>query len=165
MCDQQSLRSVCAYAQSNQRLCWSLAYSMSVRLLTEHHLEPLSFKGGCTDSSESTLVKMPHCWKSHVAAHYVAQSKDSNQPGHPPSLIRGFAALVTKNLSCFVQTAKTDQTVRMLMLICVICSLSHIHFVDFSCHIMAQMGLDARKPVYGGLRTTQVQTSLRIRAV
>ena len=26
-------------------------------------------------------------------------------------------------------------------------------------------GLDARKPVFGGLRTTQAQTSLRIRAV
>ena len=30
---------------------------MIVRLLTEHHLEFLSFKGGCTGSSESTLVK------------------------------------------------------------------------------------------------------------
>ena len=36
---------------------------MSVKLLTEHHLEFLSLKGGCTGSSESTLVKMPHCWK------------------------------------------------------------------------------------------------------
>ena len=42
---------------------------MSVKLLTEHSLEFLSFKGGCTGSSESTLVKMSHCWKSHVAAH------------------------------------------------------------------------------------------------
>ena len=41
---------------------------MSVKLLTEHHLEFLSLKGGCTGSSESTLVKMPHCWKSHVPA-------------------------------------------------------------------------------------------------
>ena len=37
---------------------------MSVKLLTEHHLEFLSLKGGCTGASESTLVKMPHCWKS-----------------------------------------------------------------------------------------------------
>ena len=37
---------------------------MSVKLLTEHHLEFLSLKGGCTGWSESTLVKMPHCWKS-----------------------------------------------------------------------------------------------------
>ena len=42
---------------------------MSVKLLTEHHLEFLSLKGGCTGSSESTLVKVPHCWKSHVRAH------------------------------------------------------------------------------------------------
>ena len=34
---------------------------MSVKLLTEHHLEFLSFKGGCTGSSEST----------HVGAHLV----------------------------------------------------------------------------------------------
>ena len=45
---------------------------MDIRLLTEHHLEFLSFKGGCTGSSESTLVKRPHCWKSHVAAHIVS---------------------------------------------------------------------------------------------
>ena len=42
---------------------------MTVRLLAEHHLDFLSLKGGCTGSSESTLVKMPHCWKSHVTAH------------------------------------------------------------------------------------------------
>ena len=28
-------------------------------------------KGGCTDSSESTLVKMTHCWKSHVTARML----------------------------------------------------------------------------------------------
>ena len=42
---------------------------MTLKLLTEHHLEFLSLKGGCTSSSESTLVKIPHCWKSHVMAH------------------------------------------------------------------------------------------------
>ena len=44
---------------------------MIVKLLTEHHLEFLSLKGGCTGSSESTLVKMPHFWKSHVMAHLM----------------------------------------------------------------------------------------------
>ena len=42
---------------------------MNVKPLTEHHLEYLSLKGGCTCSSESTPVKMPHCWKCHVTAH------------------------------------------------------------------------------------------------
>ena len=69
MRDQQSLRSACAYAQSDQSLCLSLEYSMTVKLLTEHHLEFLSLKGGCTGSPGSTLVKMSNCWKSHVAAH------------------------------------------------------------------------------------------------
>ena len=43
---------------------------MIVKLLTEHHLEFLSLKGGCRGSSESTLVKMSKCWKSHAAAHF-----------------------------------------------------------------------------------------------
>ena len=42
---------------------------MALKLLTEHHLEFLTLKGGCTGSSESTLVRMPHCWKTSVAAH------------------------------------------------------------------------------------------------
>ena len=43
---------------------------MTVKLLTEHHLEFLSFKGGCRGSSESTHVKMSHCWKSRALAHF-----------------------------------------------------------------------------------------------
>ena len=69
MCDQQRLRPACAYPQSDQSLCKSLEHSMNVQLLAEHHLEFLSLKGGCRGSSESTHVKMPHCWKSSVMAH------------------------------------------------------------------------------------------------
>ena len=42
---------------------------MNIKLLTEHLLEFLTSKGGCTGLSESTLVKMSDCWKSHVVAH------------------------------------------------------------------------------------------------
>ena len=52
---------------------------MSVKLLTEHHLEFLSLNGGCADSSESTLVKMPHCWKSHVAAQMYGMSLECDK--------------------------------------------------------------------------------------
>ena len=48
---------------------------MIVKLLTEHHLELLSLKGGCTGSSESTLVKIPQCWKSHVLAHFMVKEE------------------------------------------------------------------------------------------
>ena len=41
---------------------------MTVKLLTEKHLEFLSLKGGFAGSSEHIHVKIPHCWKSHVAA-------------------------------------------------------------------------------------------------
>ena len=47
---------------------------MIIRLLTEHHLEFLSLKAGCRGSSESTLVKMSNCWKSHAAAHLIVIS-------------------------------------------------------------------------------------------
>ena len=49
---------------------------MTVKLLTEHNLEFLNLKGGCTCSSESTLVKMPHCWKSHIAAQIYCLNSD-----------------------------------------------------------------------------------------
>ena len=70
MCNQQRLRP--AYAQSGPSLCYSLLYSMTVKLLTQHNLVFLSLKWGCSGLSESTLVKMPHCWKSHVAAQIIS---------------------------------------------------------------------------------------------
>ena len=42
---------------------------MPVKLMTEHHLEFLSLTEGCTGSSESIHVKMPHCHMSQL--HYV----------------------------------------------------------------------------------------------
>ena len=45
---------------------------MIVKLLTEHYLKFLSLKGGCRGSSESTHVKIPHCWKSHALAHLIS---------------------------------------------------------------------------------------------
>ena len=92
MCDQQRLRPACAYAQTDQSLCLSLEYSMTVELLTEHCLEFLSLKGGCTGSSESTLVKMSNCWESRAAAHMIQNSpltrintllRVCNQTKHP----------------------------------------------------------------------------------
>ena len=92
---------------------------MTVKLLTELLLEFVSVKGGFTGSSESTLVKMAHCWKSHVIAHIllshfldqtvhypfpyqygprckktclrgIANNKGADQPAHPGRLISTF---------------------------------------------------------------------------
>ena len=52
---------------------------MNVKLLTEHHLEFLSLKGGCIDSSESTLVKMSNCCKSHAAAQFLCSLQSTLQ--------------------------------------------------------------------------------------
>ena len=65
---------------------------MNVKLLTEHHLEFLSLKGGCTGSSKSTLVKMPHCWKSHLTAHLEVA-------GDPRRLLETFETLVIKGFN------------------------------------------------------------------
>ena len=47
---------------------------MIVKLLTEHHLEILSFKEGFRGSSESTHIKMPHCTKSHARLKLLFRS-------------------------------------------------------------------------------------------
>ena len=39
---------------------------MTVKLLTEHHLESLRLKGGCRGSSESTLVK------THIVGNHMS---------------------------------------------------------------------------------------------
>ena len=59
---------------------------MIVKLLTEYHLEFLSLNEDCRGSSESTHVKMSHCWKSLAAAHivlptlYVTQTQRLHHP-------------------------------------------------------------------------------------
>ena len=59
---------------------------MIVKLLTEHHLEFLSLKGGCRGSSESTLAKMSNCWKSHAMAQLSYGSEETHiRPENPYS--------------------------------------------------------------------------------
>ena len=67
---------------------------MTLRLLTEHRLEFLSLKGACTGPFEYTLVKMPHCWKSHVTAKLFNE------------LTKG-VALIVYEIAC--QHVKVDQ--------------------------------------------------------
>ena len=55
-----------------------LEYSMNLRLQSEQHLEFVSLKGGCTGSS--TLVKMPHCWKSCFTAQLNILIAGSRKP-------------------------------------------------------------------------------------
>ena len=55
---------------------------MIVKLLTEHHLEFLSLKGGCRGSSESILVKMPHCGKSRGMAQIMYDSVRTTKSCH-----------------------------------------------------------------------------------
>ena len=46
---------------------------MTVKLLIEQHFEFLSLKGGSIGLSESTLVKIPHCWNSRHGSFYSGE--------------------------------------------------------------------------------------------
>ena len=46
---------IVAYVQTEQSLCWSLKYSVTVKLLTEPHLRFLSLIGGYTCQNTTLL--------------------------------------------------------------------------------------------------------------
>ena len=73
---------------------------MSVKLLTEHHLESLGLKGDCIGSSESTLVKIPHCWKSHVTTHFSTADVNECQTGSHQCTSGGRCVNNPGNYSC-----------------------------------------------------------------
>ena len=60
-------RRVCRKVDTTKLSLVKMKCSMSVKLLTELHLKFLSL-----GSSESELVKMPHCCKSRVTAHFIS---------------------------------------------------------------------------------------------
>ena len=64
MCDQQSLRSACACAQSDRGLCLSFECYVTIGLLPRCRLGFVPGGG----SSGSARFGMPHCWKSHATA-------------------------------------------------------------------------------------------------
>ena len=77
---------------------------MIVKLLTDHHLEFLSLTGGCTGSSESTHVEMPHCWKSHALAQLLLL----NCRMHWPILLRNGTNVPNMTIIChFKHEAKS----------------------------------------------------------
>ena len=73
---------------------------MITKLLPERHLEFLRLKGGCTGPSVSTLVKMPHCWKSHVTAQICSRAAADNVL-FPVCLFFLYISKVSKNDSHF----------------------------------------------------------------
>ena len=72
---------------------------MTVKLLNKHHLESLSLKGGYTGLSVSTLVKMPHRWKSRRCSN-AHNDLFSATRGHfcccELSLCKGIARMLKK---------------------------------------------------------------------
>ena len=67
MCDHQSLRSACAYAQSDKSLCSSLEHSTGDKLLAEHHLELLTLNE--TAQARRSL----HLSKWHIVRNHMSR--------------------------------------------------------------------------------------------
>ena len=74
---------------------------MIVKLLTEHDLEFLCLKGGCRGPSESTHVKMPHCWKSHALAQFIQVQEISVVSHHCEMKVRRDYAYVQNRQSIY----------------------------------------------------------------
>ena len=68
---------------------------MTVKLLTEHHLEFLSLKGDCSGSSESTLVKMP------LVGNHMTRLKYSDISHFPVTIVLTFILLYLHTVVCF----------------------------------------------------------------
>ena len=66
-CDQQRLRPACAYAQSDQSLCLSFEYVMTLKLLTEHHFKLLSLK----EAAQARLNL--HLSKYHIVCNHISR--------------------------------------------------------------------------------------------
>ena len=67
MCDQKRLRLACANGQTDQSLCKSLKYSMTVKLLIEHFLEFLSLKV----AAQARLSL--HLSKRHIVGNHMSR--------------------------------------------------------------------------------------------
>ena len=107
---------------------------MSVKLLTGHRLEFVGLKADCTGSSESTLVKMPYCWKSHVAAQFMSRcvryagyihisKKRKNSDKYHKSSFSCMQCAVSCSSSLklffvFMQTHEKGDTSRQLCFVC-----------------------------------------------
>ena len=81
---------------------------MIIKLLTEHHLEFLSLKGGCRGSSKSTLVKISYCWKSHAAAHISVPK--SRVLAH--NNLRNLALLIHSCIMMYIKVAKIPRIIK-----------------------------------------------------
>ena len=109
---------------------------MNIKLLTKNHWEFLSLTGGCTGLPESTVVKMPHCWKSHVVnklftRYFIVcfcfrQKKSINRPMADNRFFRWIQS-----------TRKISQNGK-----------SKVYIIVVTKHVY-DMGCNARNPVFG----------------
>ena len=95
---------------------------MNIKLLTEHHLEFLGLKRGCTAKSESTLVKMPHCWKSHVIAYILLSSQVPNIMPHQRNIQINSPTVINSSILKAIKDATGTNVIFPI-------NISLIHFV------------------------------------
>ena len=121
MCDQQRLIPACAYAQTDQSLCWSLEYSITNKAAYRTAVGVSKLKRRL-----HRLVTVYTCQNATVIVGNLMSwliylhIEDSDQPRHLFSLIRLVAVRTKKvwTLSYLLSTQRIyDQTGRMTRLI------------------------------------------------
>ena len=109
MCDQQGLRSACAYPQSSQSLCLSIECSVSVGLMTGRRLGFLCLGG----------------WGAVRVCLGLRMSGGHIVGNHMPLLIYYPILLYTCALEIFV--VKTTSLIKVLLLFSPFSLLGHLH--------------------------------------
>ena len=97
---------------------------MTVKPLTEHHLEFLSLKGSCSGASESTLVRMSHCLKLRVTAHFITVYK------------KHVLVVRKRNVKTYVLGAHSETFLLRTQNICLFDNKENIILIIFGCFIL-----------------------------
>ena len=127
-------------------------------LLIEHHLEFLSLKGGCTGSSESTLVRMTHCWKSQFAAQIkILMISNRNFFSRVPAPLN---SLQDYFISLYSEQRQFTETLLSLFIRCSVPGVALILSIPDSCLppylLFSHQYRLTRNPVYYAILSDQI---------
>ena len=125
---------------------------MSVKLLTEHRFEFVGLQADCTGSSESTLVKMPHCWKSHVAAQFMSRCVPYAGYIHISKKRKKSDKYHKSSFSCMQCAVSCSSSLKLFLLSCNPMKRRRIKAI--MCCVLSPLSCAEAAACYPGLKTT-----------
>ena len=126
---------------------------MSVKLLTEHRLEFVGLKADCTGSSESTLVKMPNCWKSHVAAQFMSRCVRYAGYIHISKKRKNSDKYHKSSFSCMKCAVSCSSPLKLFLFSCKPMKRRHIQAIMFC--VLSPLSCAYAAACYPSLKTTR----------